>query len=152
MVLYAYIKPCNFDFRDTKIYMILHFLYFRIFNKVKFFQLFVKTLPPYKPLIPFLKRLIKAKIEEHSKKFVEILKNLYNNIPFTKSLSQISSYTKFLKKILLNKKKLGDIKIVLLTKEFNSIIQENLPPKLKDYGSFSIPMCYRHNKLRESLM
>ena len=41
------------------------------------------------------------------------------------------SYVKFMKKILANKKKLGEFEIVALTEEFH--------PKLKDLGSFSIP-------------
>ena len=49
------------------------------------------------------------------------------------------SYAKFLKEILSNKKKLEDNEIVLLTAECSAIIQNNMPPKLKDPGSFSIP-------------
>ena len=49
------------------------------------------------------------------------------------------SYAKFLKEILSNKKKLEDNETVMLTVECNTIIQNNMPPKLKDLGSFSIP-------------
>lgn len=41
------------------------------------------THSPYKPLIPFLQRAAKAKIEEKFSKFVELLKKLYINIHFT---------------------------------------------------------------------
>ncbi|XP_050914876.1 uncharacterized protein LOC127129794 [Lathyrus oleraceus] len=59
--------------------------------------------PPYKPLIPFPQRLVKAKIIDHFRNFVEVLKKLYINIPFTETLLQIPSYAKFLKEILSNK-------------------------------------------------
>lgn len=49
------------------------------------------------------------------------------------------SYVKFLKEILSNKKKLEDDETVALTTECSAIIQNNMPPKLKDLGSFSIP-------------
>ncbi|XP_050896354.1 uncharacterized protein LOC127103110 [Lathyrus oleraceus] len=49
------------------------------------------------------------------------------------------SYSKFLKEILSNKKNLEDDEIVMLTAECSAIIQKNMPPKLKDPGSFSIP-------------
>ena len=49
------------------------------------------------------------------------------------------SYAKFLKEILSNKKKLEDIETVMLTVECSIIIQNNMPFKLKDTGSFSIP-------------
>lgn len=38
-----------------------------------------------------------------------------------------------------NKKKLEDDKTVALTAECSAIIQNNMPPKLKDPSSFSIP-------------
>jgi hypothetical protein len=49
------------------------------------------------------------------------------------------SYAKFLKEILSNTKKIEDDETVTLTAECSAIIQNNMPPKLKDPGSFSIP-------------
>ncbi|XP_050890836.1 uncharacterized protein LOC127096293 [Lathyrus oleraceus] len=48
------------------------------------------------------------------------------------------SYSKFLKGILSNKKKLEDDETVTLTTKCSAIIQNNMPPKLKDPGRFSI--------------
>ncbi|XP_073146844.1 uncharacterized protein [Henckelia pumila] len=49
------------------------------------------------------------------------------------------SYAKFLKDIFSNKRKLEEFETVNLTKECSAIVQNKLPPKLKDPGSFSIP-------------
>ncbi|XP_050893582.1 uncharacterized protein LOC127100431 [Lathyrus oleraceus] len=49
------------------------------------------------------------------------------------------SYAKFLKEILSNKKKLEDDETFMLTAECSAIIQNNMPLKLKDPNSFSIP-------------
>ncbi|XP_020266173.1 uncharacterized protein LOC109841631 [Asparagus officinalis] len=51
----------------------------------------------------------------------------------------MSSYAKFLKEVLSNKRKLEEYETVTLTEECSAIIQNKLPPKLKDPGSFSIP-------------
>ncbi|XP_004517057.1 uncharacterized protein, partial [Cicer arietinum] len=51
----------------------------------------------------------------------------------------MSSYAKFLKEILSNKRKLDDNEAISLTEECSAIIQNKLPPKHKDPGSFSIP-------------
>ncbi|XP_020270991.1 uncharacterized protein LOC109846180 [Asparagus officinalis] len=59
--------------------------------------------------------------------------------PFPKAISQMPYYAKFLKEILSNKRKLEEYEIVALTEECSAIIQNKLPPKLKDPGSFSIP-------------
>ena len=51
----------------------------------------------------------------------------------------MSSYAKFLKEILSKKRKLKEHKTVVLTEECSVAIQNELPAKLKDPRSFSIP-------------
>ncbi|PIN24288.1 DNA-directed DNA polymerase [Handroanthus impetiginosus] len=55
------------------------------------------------------------------------------------ALKQMPSYVKFMKDILSKKRRLGDYETVALTEECSTIIQNKLPPKLKDPGSFTIP-------------
>ncbi|XP_050890980.1 uncharacterized protein LOC127096457 [Lathyrus oleraceus] len=107
--------------------------------------------PPYKPPIHYPQRLMKSKNEGQIKKFLEFLKQLNITIPFTYAITQMSSYAKFLKEILSNKKKLEDDETVMLTTECNAIIQNNMPPKLKDPGSFSIPCVIRKFIINKSL-
>ncbi|XP_020259116.1 uncharacterized protein LOC109835559 [Asparagus officinalis] len=59
--------------------------------------------------------------------------------PQSEAISQMPSYAKFLKEILSNKRKLEEYETVALTEEYSAIIQNMLPPKLKDPGLFSIP-------------
>ncbi|XP_057997704.1 uncharacterized protein LOC110662057 [Hevea brasiliensis] len=49
------------------------------------------------------------------------------------------SYAKFLKEILSNKRKLDDYETMALTEEYSAILQNKLPPKLKDPRRFLIP-------------
>jgi hypothetical protein len=95
--------------------------------------------PPCKPPIPFPQRLAKSKSEGQFKRFAELLKKLHVNIPFIEAIIQMPSYAKFLKEILTNKRKVDVDDIVALTEECSTIIQNKMPPKLKDPGSFSIP-------------
>ncbi|XP_058745975.1 uncharacterized protein LOC131618833 [Vicia villosa] len=95
--------------------------------------------PPYKPSISYPQRFEKSKSIRQFKKFVELLKQLNIKIPFTEAITQMPSYAKFLKEILSNKKKIEDNETVTLTAECTAIIQNKMPPKLKDPGSFSIP-------------
>ncbi|KAH9780498.1 hypothetical protein KPL71_008102 [Citrus sinensis] len=48
------------------------------------------------------------------------------------ALKQMPSYAKFMKEILSNKRKLEEHEIMLLTEESTAILQNKLPPKLKD--------------------
>ncbi|PIM97903.1 DNA-directed DNA polymerase [Handroanthus impetiginosus] len=68
-----------------------------------------------------------------------VFKKLHINIPFAEALEQMPSYVKFMKDILSKKRRLGDYETVALTEECSAIIQNKLPPKLKDPGSFTIP-------------
>ncbi|PIN19118.1 hypothetical protein CDL12_08207 [Handroanthus impetiginosus] len=86
-----------------------------------------------------LERLQKLKLEKQFLKFLEVFKKLHINIPFAEALEQIPSYVKFMKDILSKKRRLGDYETVTLTEECSAIIQNKLPPKLKDPGSFTIP-------------
>ncbi|XP_057996598.1 uncharacterized protein LOC131175918 [Hevea brasiliensis] len=94
---------------------------------------------PYKPPLPYPQRFQKAKLDKQFENFLEVLKKLYINIPFTDAISQMPSYTKFLKEILSNKRRLEDYETVALTEECSAFLQNKLPLKLKDPGSFSIP-------------
>ncbi|XP_019253795.1 PREDICTED: uncharacterized protein LOC109232479 [Nicotiana attenuata] len=49
------------------------------------------------------------------------------------------SYAKFLKEILSSKRKLEEVSVVMLTEKCSAILQNRLPQKLGDPGSFTIP-------------
>ncbi|CAL1355143.1 unnamed protein product [Linum trigynum] len=69
-----------------------------------------------------------------------MLKQLNISIPFVEALSKMPKYAKFMKDLLTNKKKLGDLSTVLLSEECSAILQNKLPEKRKDPGSFTIPL------------
>ena len=93
--------------------------------------------PP--PLVPYPDRLKKGKLEKQFAKFLDIFKKLHINIPFMDALENMPSYMKFVKNILANKKKLGEYVTIAITEECSVILQNKIPPKLKDSGIFSIP-------------
>ncbi|XP_019161898.1 PREDICTED: uncharacterized protein LOC109158446 [Ipomoea nil] len=70
-----------------------------------------------------------------------MLDKLEISMPFVEAITQIPSYKKFLKDILSNKKRLEKSAVVDLSEGALTFaaLQKNLPPKLKDLGSFSIP-------------
>ncbi|XP_063946058.1 uncharacterized protein LOC135151506 [Daucus carota subsp. sativus] len=91
------------------------------------------------PPPPFPKRLQKHKLDKQFAKFLEVFKKLQINIPFVEALEQMPSYAKFMKGILSRKLKLEELETVALTEECSAVLQQKLPPKLKDPGSFTIP-------------
>ncbi|KAD5960699.1 hypothetical protein E3N88_12171 [Mikania micrantha] len=93
----------------------------------------------YTPPVPYPSRLKKQKLEEHYGKFLELFKQLHINLPFVEALAQMPKYAKFLKDILTNKKKLEELSHVTLSEECSAILQNKLPQKMNDLGSFTIP-------------
>ncbi|XP_062094139.1 uncharacterized protein LOC133800204 [Humulus lupulus] len=77
--------------------------------------------------------------------------NQHINIPFSEALQQMPSYVKFMKEIFSKKRKLRYYETVTLTEECSAIIQEKLPPKLKDPGSFNIPCSIRGSVVTKAL-
>ena len=72
--------------------------------------------------IPYPRRLKKNKLDKQFTKFMEVFKKLHINIPFAVALEQMPSYVKFMKDILLKKRRLSDFKTVNLTKECSTIL------------------------------
>ena len=89
--------------------------------------------------MPFPQRLQKAKREEPFSRFLDIFKKIEINIPFAEVINQMPTYAKFLKEILSKKRKITEEGIVNLTATCSAIIQQKLPSKMKDPGSFTIP-------------
>ncbi|CAL1378637.1 unnamed protein product [Linum trigynum] len=67
-----------------------------------------------------------------------MLKQLDVSIPFMEALSKMPKHAKFMKDLLINKKKLGDLLTVMLSEECSAILQNKLPKKRKDPESFTI--------------
>lgn len=90
--------------------------------------------PPYKPLIPYPQRLKQTKLDNQYKKLIQLIEKIHIEIHFIEAITQIPSYTKSLKDILTNKRKLDDPKPV----ERKAISDNKLAKKENEPGSFSI--------------
>ena len=60
----------------------------------------------YQPLIPFPQRLKQTKLDDWFAKFLNVFRKLEINIPFAEVLVQTPHYTKFMKDIIMKKRKL----------------------------------------------
>ncbi|XP_010246777.1 PREDICTED: uncharacterized protein LOC104589983 [Nelumbo nucifera] len=103
------------------------------------------------PQVPFPNRLKQHKLEKEFGKFLKVFKSLHINIPFVDALAQMPHYAKFLKEILANKRRLGDVATVALNEECSAILLNKLPQKLIDLGSFTIPLTIRSLKIEKAL-
>ncbi|XP_009590875.1 uncharacterized protein [Nicotiana tomentosiformis] len=103
----------------------------------------------YMPALPFPQKQRREKLDKEFGRFLDVLKNVHVNLPFTEVLSQMPAYAKFLKEIFFNRQKVEEI--VKLTKHCSDILQNTLPQKCGDPGSFTISCYLGSTKFEKSL-
>ncbi|CAL1355150.1 unnamed protein product [Linum trigynum] len=106
---------------------------------------------PYEPPAPFPQRLMKPMKDPNFKKFVNIFKQLHINIQLAEALEQMHTYAKFLRELLTKKRKWADLEKVTVTSECSAVIQNKLPEKRDDPGSFTIPCVIGGREFDKSL-
>ncbi|XP_070054691.1 uncharacterized protein [Nicotiana tomentosiformis] len=85
------------------------------------------------------------------KRFLEMLKQLYVNIPFTEVLTQMPAYAKYLKEIPSSKRKLEETTVVKIITHCSTILKNKIPQKCGDLGSFTIPCSLGTEKFDKAL-
>ncbi|XP_070056665.1 uncharacterized protein [Nicotiana tomentosiformis] len=83
--------------------------------------------------------LYREKLDKQFERFLDMLRHVNVNLPFTEVLSQMPAYAKFLKEILTKKRKIEETSVVKLIEHCSTILQNKLPQKCGDPGSFTIP-------------
>ncbi|XP_070057750.1 uncharacterized protein [Nicotiana tomentosiformis] len=89
--------------------------------------------------LPFPQKLYRKKLDKKFERFLDMLKQVNINFPFTEVLSQMPAYAKFLTEILTKKRNIEETSVVKVTKHFSAILQNKLPQNCGDPGSFTIP-------------
>ena len=101
--------------------------------------------------VPFPQRLQKSKIEEQFARFLKTFQKLEISMPFTEVVTQMPLYAKFLKDILSKKRKIEREGIVNLTATCSALMKKELPEKMKDPGSFTIPYMIEGVEIQKAL-
>ncbi|XP_070029818.1 uncharacterized protein [Nicotiana sylvestris] len=89
--------------------------------------------------LTFSQKLFREKLDKQFERFLDMLRQVNVNLPFTEVLSQMPAYAKFLKDILTKKRKIEETMVVKLTEHCSAILQNKLPQKCGDPGRFTIP-------------
>ena len=105
----------------------------------------------YHPPIPFPERLKQTTLDGQFAKFLNMFKKLEINIPFVEALAEMPHYAKFMKKIISKKGKLDENGIISLSPKYSTIIQKNLPNKMQDPRSFTIPCTIGNHEFGKAL-
>ncbi|GJT45315.1 hypothetical protein Tco_0954030 [Tanacetum coccineum] len=102
-------------------------------------QLVNHYVQPYVPPIPFPNRLKQHAEEALVYKTMESLKKIKINRPFLKEIRQTDNYPRYMKDLVANKELTKDDGEVRINPRSSSLLQNLLPPKENDPGSFILP-------------
>ena len=80
-----------------------------------------------------------------------MFKKIEIDIPFSKALTQMPRYTKFMKDILRKKKRIAEEGVVSLTATCSVVIQKSLQEKMQDPGIFTIPYKIGNSNMGKTL-
>ena len=80
-----------------------------------------------------------------------MIKEVRLNVPLIDILAGMPKYGKFLKELLNNKSKLEQVSATSLNEECSAIVENKIPPKLGDPGSFLIPCTLGNNVTCDAL-
>ncbi|GJR87291.1 reverse transcriptase domain-containing protein [Tanacetum coccineum] len=77
-------------------------------------------------------------MEAQYRKFLDMICAVRINVPLVDVLAGMPNYGKFLKELISNKHKIEQVSAAFLSDESSAMIQNKVPPKLGDPGSFLI--------------
>ncbi|XP_019241888.1 PREDICTED: uncharacterized protein LOC109221910 [Nicotiana attenuata] len=103
------------------------------------------------PDLPFSQKLYREKLDRQFERSLDMLRRVNVNLPFSEVLSQMLAYAMFLKEILTKKRKIEETSVVKLIEHCSEILQNKLPQKCGDPGSFTLPCSLGTLKFDNSL-
>ena len=80
-----------------------------------------------------------------------MFKKLEINIPFVEALAKMPHYAKFMKDNISKKRKYDEDGVVNLSATYNAITQKNMPQKMQDPRSFTIPYTIGNHEFGKAL-
>ena len=105
-----------------------------------------KNTPP-----PFPPAPSRSKKEKEEKEFIDMFRKVAVNIPVLELLAKVPNYTKILKNLCSDKKKLAGLEHDRLTKNVSSVIHSRLLEKCIGQGTFDIPCRIGGKKIERAL-
>ena len=92
----------------------------------------------YYPPVPFPAALKRNKTESQFSELYNLLSKVNINLPLLNVVTSIPSYTKFFKELSTRKRQFIPNEKVVVSEQASAVLRKDLPPKLKDPGSFNI--------------
>ncbi|XP_048236337.1 uncharacterized protein LOC107261125 [Ricinus communis] len=113
---------------------------------------FHKAAEPYKPPIPFPNRLKESKQDKQFSEIFDMLSKVNINLPLLDVIRNMPAYAKFFKELNSNKRRYGNNEKVMVSETASAVLQQQLPPKMKDPGSFTVDITMGDKKVAKAML
>ncbi len=90
------------------------------------------------PPVPFPAALQRSKAETQFSELYNLLSKVNINLPLLNVVTNIPSYAKFFKELSTRKRHFAPNEKIVVSEQASAVLRKDLPPKLKDPGSFNI--------------
>ena len=97
-----------------------------------------RTTNPYRPPIPYPSRLKNDKQDKQFSDLYNMLSKVNINLPLLDVIRNVPAYVKFFKELSTKKRRFEANEKVLVSEVASAVLQQQLPPKQKDPGSFVV--------------
>ncbi|KAL5845193.1 hypothetical protein ACOSQ4_011151 [Xanthoceras sorbifolium] len=86
------------------------------------------------------------------KDIYDILSKVNVNLPLLEMIQKMPAYAKFFKELNTRKRHYGHNERVMISETVSAVLQQKLPPKLKDPGSFNIDITVGNTKKERAML
>ena len=93
-----------------------------------------------------------SRFANSEKEMFDMFLKVHVNIPLLDAIKQVPRYAKFLKELCTNKRKLKGNEVVNVGENVSAVLQQKLPPKCKDPGSFTIPCIIGNTRFNKVML
>ncbi|XP_048234371.1 uncharacterized protein LOC125370949 [Ricinus communis] len=107
---------------------------------------------PYKPPIPFPHRLKESKQDKQFSKIFDMFFKVNINLPLIDVIRNMPTYAKFFKELNSNKRRYRKNEKVIVSETVSAVLQQQLPPKMKDPGSFTVNITMGDKKIAKAML
>ncbi|XP_026378682.1 uncharacterized protein LOC113273131 [Papaver somniferum] len=113
---------------------------------------FKSPLSTYDPPLPFPRKFVNSKKAEQDKEILDIFRKIRVNIPLIDAIKQVPKYARILKDLCTNKQRLTGNEVMKVRENASAILQNKLPFKCKDPGSFDTPVVIGNTQFNKAML
>ncbi|KAM2611891.1 hypothetical protein TB2_031939 [Malus domestica] len=101
---------------------------------------------------PFPHRFMQSNKDENDRDILDTFRKVQVNIPLLDAIKQVPKYAKFLNELCTTRNRASNKEVVRVSENVSTMLQQKLPPKRKDPGSFTISCVIGNTHFKSAIL